>query len=1044
MTISKKDDTYYVEGKLYNQENLLKDIKRGVVKLSTDNPNSTIYIDGTSYNIEKHWLEIAKKYFNVEQNDLNAISYLKSGFFGYFNEIASNEVKNATYHRNVLYDEHFLNTASFPKSILNFARLNNIPLLTAKPSKMLINFAVKKSDLLNSSMKQELTIENTIGNTILKNYEIIIDKKYDFTIKNYIFRLPYDVQILISETTSDEKVITARYQVDNNFPFLEVNTPYIDVWQDSYNGEKYVFFKLDVFQMECEDYIFDVSSTDTINKLFYTIEFSNQLAYFEVYYIYNDKTIKLNTYFNNTFTPRNDEYFCYYTFIDDNKLQISFSNLPNTFRPGINSKIIIKAYSTKGSAGNISYLGDITYNFSNSTEEAFESLPVKVANVSEAEGGTDQLSNTEMKQLIIEQTQTRDNLITDNDLEIYFNNLNITQSINKSQIKFMKRRDDLLKRVYSAFLLLRDSNQKVMPTNTIPKIFFPNSFFKQEDLENEDELFIPEYTVFMYKPDIKSFIPIKDFRASDYFEDANGKILSSPSPEDKRTFYRIPYLLKLETSPILMTNYYNLFINKIFNLSYTYINNLITNVFSINSIKIKKEIELEKDRYSSSNTTVVDENLKDTYRISFNLNNSLTSTEEINKILVRAIFYSSTTNIKYGYIDFKRSEDSESEYYANLVTNRNFYKNNLVIYDSLYNESGEKAGSEDGGEPEVPIEEEIYIKFAILYKDSTIRNYNEDGEDSRNSDEVKDFLALAPKITDPNTSTSYHSYNINEYAVASIMKTLDNVKLFRNLGQMLNSIVTKGNSLKYDKYGNPLDINGNIVTDIKRQSSESGFFIEMLPVVGFDYFQLKYSDVYNLIEKYMEIIDTVMPRLENNTNVDIKFYNTFGPSNYYYLSKNIDESSNTINNIINYEYISKIDILLDMTIYLFEIITTEKDNEIKQFISDFIEECNINGVVPISNLLRLLETNFDIIKYIEYDGLSGDYSNELINKYQVINNKFTSFLDMSKEEIISYVPEYINLKKDATRNTMIDSSGKTIDLGISYDYVINITYKNPN
>ena len=88
--------------------------------------------------------------------------------------------------------------------------------------------------------------------------------------------------------------------------------------------------------------------------------------------------------------------------------------------------------------------------------------------------------------------------------------------------------------------------------------------------------------------------------------------------------------------------------------------------------------------------------------------------------------------------------------------------------------------------------------------------------------------------------------------------------------------------------------------------------------------------VYDLIEKYMEIIDTVMPRLENNTDIDIKFYNTFGPSNYYYLTKTVNESDNTINTIIDYEYISKIDILLDMTIHLFEVITTEKDNEIKK------------------------------------------------------------------------------------------------------------------
>jgi len=49
---------------------------------------------------------------------------------------------------------------------------------------------------------------------------------------------------------------------------------------------------------------------------------------------------------------------------------------------------------------------------------------------------------------------------------------------------------------------------------------------------------------------------------------------------------------------------------------------------------------------------------------------------------------------------------------------------------------------------------------------------------------------------------------------------------------------------------------------------------------------------------------------------------------------------------------------------------------------------------------------------------------------------------MTKDEIIEYVPEYINIKKDATRNTTVNDNGETVDLGVTYDYVINITYKN--
>jgi len=1021
------NNTYYVDGKVYTEDSLIQDIQKGELIVTTNNPKTTINVDSTSYNIESHWLEIASKYFNIDQSNTEAINFLKAGFFGYFNEIAANEVKNAVYHRKVLYNEHFLNTASFKNSILNFAKLYNVPLLSSTPASMSITFAVKKTDLINSSMKTE--IEST-SLSKLKTYEIIVDKDYDFSIQNYIFKLPYNVQIIIAETTdADNPSFSAVYKDDGTFPFMKLDNPYITTWQDTVSGEPYIFFIFDIFQMELSSTAVTIDTSDTIDSLFYNISFSDQLAYFEVWYFHNSIEVKLNTYFNNTFTPRNDEYFCYYNFIDDGKLQISFSNLSNNFRPASNSTILVKTYTTKGKEGNLNYLGEVTYNFSNSSSTSFSKMAVQVATVNQSFGGKNELTTTEMKQTIIEEIKTRNSLITDSDLEIYFKNLN-NVSLNNSEITFMKRRDDLLKRVYSAFLLLRDSNQMLIPTNTIPKIFIPDSFF--EDCV-EGEYFIPEYTTFIYYPEIKTFIAVKDFNKADFFVDSKGISYSYPIAEDKRIYYKIPYLLKLENDPILMANYYSLYINENFNLTYLYINSSNTKTFSINTVNIKKEIELE-------NT----ENTKDTYRVSFNLNTSLTTSDELDKILIRGVLYNSKTNSKYGYIDFKRTSNSDSEYYGNLITNRKFSNNKLTLYNSLYNELGKPAGSEDGASPEVVINEDVYMKIGILYKDDSIqRTYSEDGDDSRNLEDVKDFLVSAPVYKNLSTDEEYTEYNINDYVIINVSKTSNDINLFKNLSKYLNSIVGKGTSLKYNKFGQALNLNGDVVTNIEEQTSEFGYFIEMLPVISFDYFQLKYDSVYSLIDKYLEMISNVSTKLENNTDIDLKFYNTFGPSNYYYLSKSTVEGVNTSEDeIINYEYISKIDVLLDLTIYLYSTATDSLDKSIKQFISEFIEECNTSKLVPISNLLRLLEMNFKVIKFIEYNGLSGEYSSALVNTYQKIENRFTSFNDMTKDEIIEYVPEYINIKKDATRNTTVNDNGETVDLGVTYDYVINITYKN--
>lgn len=827
--------SYYIDGKLYDETKLLQDIDNGILKVTSFNPKSTIEVNATSYNIEDNWLEISKKYFEVDQENEEAINFLKAGFFGYFNEVASNEVKNSVYHRNVLYNEHFLNTASFSNSIMNFAKLSNIPILTSRPSSMTISMAVKKIDLLSSPMKREL--DTSLLNKI-KTYEIIMERFYDFSIKNFMFRLPYDVQILISETDNlGQPLVTAKYLIDDNntFQYFEPESPFITVWEENVSGEDYYFFLFDVFQMESVSKSYTISEVGDFESLYFTVPYTNQLAYFEVFYYFNDKVVKLNTYFNNTFTPRNDEYFCYYSFLEDDTLQISFSNIVNTFRPALNSMLEIICYTTYGAAGNLNYLGKVNYNFSNSYDESFSKMAVQVATVTRPSNGKDRLTTTEMKQLIIENNTTMDNLITEPDLDIYFNNLNNT-TINNSKLQFIKRRDDILRRIYSAFILLKDTNDMVIPSTTIPRIFIPNDFFMYQD-----DKYIPEYTTFIYNPKVNTFLPVKNFKKSTYFTDKNGYNHNSPLAEDEKIYFRIPYLIKFEEDPILVANYYNFYINKSFKLDHNYINTTFNVKYSITEVNIKKEIELEKDQYDI-NGILIEENLRDSYRVTLKFNSQLTIEDEIQKVVIRAVLYSKETNEKYGYFDFNRINNSDSEYYANLITNRKFYKNKLTLYDCLYNRVGQKKGSEEGTFPEVLVDEDLYLKIAVFYKDEeNSRVYNSYSEDSPELAIIKDFLDLAPELKSNTTDEYYNEYDINDYLILGIMETKGYFQLFKNLSKFLNSVITKGTYYSFDQFGNRIGEDGNYVDTIEKQGTESGYFIEMLPVVGFNYFQYKFD-----------------------------------------------------------------------------------------------------------------------------------------------------------------------------------------------------------
>src|SRR5699024_9505471 len=111
-----------------------------------------------------------------------------------------------------------------------------------------------------------------------------------------------------------------------------------------------------------------------------------------------------------------------------------------------------------------------------------------------------------------------------------------------------------------------------------------------------------------------------------------------------------------------------------------------------------------------------------------------------------------------------------------------------------------------------------------------------------------------------------------------------------------------------------------------------------------------------------------------------------------------------------------------------------------------IEANNESGIIPISNLISLLEANFDVIRYIEFNGITGKYADNVSNKYQKIIAKDIDLKYMDKEEVIEYVPEYINVKKQLRDNWVTIEDPETslthqVSVGKRYENIINITYE---
>ena len=1030
---------------------------------SKEDFSSVVTVNATSYNVEDHWLRLASKYFNIDFDDnystsnKNSLSLLKTGLFGYINEISSHEIKNAVFHRNILYDEHFLNSASFPQSIYNFAKLYNVPVSTSHPAHMMVELIINKDELINNPIKTEILNSESISSTALKTYQLILNRNNEFGIEKFKYLLPYDVIINMKQINSNDYNITASYDfTSSKFPYEdEILSPYIKVYQEIVNGEKYIIFALDVYQMERSTQTFNIMSEDISDNLFYTTSFTNQLAYFNVYYTYKNETSLLNLYFNNTYNPTDsDEKYCYYSFLDNDKIQISFSSLPNSFRPRYNSIITVECMTTYGSEGNFSYKGEISFSISDINNNSFGKINATVVPLTDSANGSDSLTTTQMKQKIIKEIVTRDSLITDNDLSIFFTDLNNNNSVNESFIKFFKKQDDFLRRIYNSFLLMRESTKKVIPTNTAKYLYLSERNDDNNDYINKIPIIskngscvYPEFSIIRCKmrdTDNKDFIPTFEYVGNILTEEdrqriVNDNVLPLKSTDPYYLYYICPFLIKIDKQPVLRASYFRMDYNNTVNVNYKYTNNKITTSLIVNKITIEKENNFNitnikkteegvaKETYNILEKPLSENNIvisSDTYKISFTLNSDSPIDDIISNIKVRGILMSSKNNEVYGYFEFNRSKDlfndpslPDNLFEGRLSTDRTFNDSSkLNLKDSLYDKNGNVINN-------VFIEEDLILKVGILYKNEN-NSYTEYDEDIT---EINLFKDEFKKIWQ---DTGEH---IKDYVLALSVECSESIYLYKNISDVMSSIVTRtlynANTDKYEQVSVDYVAPNNKICEFKT---------ELVPLVGMQYFLYNYEEIYKIINSYIKILETASSRLENNTEIDLKFYNTYGPTNHYY-TENSNSSIDTENGDLMTN-LGRTDILFDFKIHLYEEIDDTTDENIKQFISDYVEASNENDIIPVSNLIRLLETNFAVIKYIEYNGLSSDYQESLSNKYQKIKNIHTNFLEMTKQEIIEYVPEYINIKKNLKNYVVKNGDDMDINLGKKYEFIVNITY----
>lgn len=1069
------------------------------------------------YDIQKQWLEkIAPKYL-----DMDNINHLKVGLFGYLNEIMATELRQDIAHRNFLYDETFLNTASMAKSIYNKAKSYNYEISLAKPASCTILFSIKQESILEFGERLTDSHGYYTG-----EYRFKIDKDNEFFMGQYSFMIESNIYITATKLSSGSYSYTARYDFSDTRNlkgrFSGENNPYISTWvdRDKDLGD-IVTLRINIYQVSKSSTLYENYSSDLSDNLFFDTKYKNNLCDFQVEYTSFNETTILGTYFNDTFTPTEDKY-CYYSF-DNNVLTTYFSGLPAQFKPAINSKLKVIIYSTLGSEGNINFEGNVRYDFSNYNSDIDYVISILV----QPTGGNNMPSKTEIKQDLMYEFLTRDNLITEFDLNNYFNKLIKEEVVNASSMLFIKKRDDVLKRCYAVYLLLKDPRGYIIPTNTIDLTFllninknhsvpagqtivyddneyvlwndtakslitnFSGKFYRfGTDIDNvyipydsrydefKDQLTIhsngfykifkernvgedsytlteyvpineellrillnlpskdsPEYnpyndinindltlndkisildgrTIYSFKDDLELYViysedllvydtilrPFvvnkRDFRADNKTDDINNYKLSYILPFSIYYFKEAPQRAIFVRNSIDRDYYYN----------YNFVNSNIPAEFIMSPMNVKRdsisfntceESESEVDPLEKTTTTIstssdgtrrilnkkiYDENDRliydkdliyreideiHEYKLEFSLdttyNKDLVVGNEkagINKEVICRCLIKNNKGIYNGYFDFDCETDNKKIIYsAKLVTNDEInYSRKLMLIDCIKDVHKEQVDGTDinigDTFPKYELDPKCTFEIVFLVKDDKYDPI------------LPDCLANMP--------------DLKGYTVATKLENTVPISLFTIVNDVINPVLQF--RTQYTTYDN----DGLVAEE---DFINKGFNLLGIPVLGRHYFNNYnvYKEFFELFEIYYDVLLENFDKLENNTNIDMKFYNTYGRSKHY-------SSYST-------------DITLQLTIKLAnETYTTDLDLKIKKAIIDFVNETNnnTNQIFAISNLIRTLERTFPDIKYIEFENIDG-------LDVQKITKDYPEIKDLTKEQLINYIPEYLNI-----------------------------------
>lgn len=907
-------------------------------------------ISSDIYELSDYINKLQSKFMNIQEDTLSL------GMFGYLSEVNSSMLQNSVIMASEYANESIPVKAKFEKNIITHALSLGIDKINATPATMDVWLVLPESMVLQR----------------MQNNKFVLYRDIKINIEDYEYHIDYDITINRNGLPDGSFVYTALYNIDKNNPLSDITNPYLPpVGRISNGNEHLLVLTCTIRQVEYHKIYKKILTDNPIENKTITFSYESQLAAFDIDVVEGNKKIHLTPVYDGLQDYTVDN-FCNYNYIDANTIRVKFNK--DSYEPKINCDITVNLYQTAGSDGNFTYKDDVIIE-PESEYFNYDNMYILVKPLSDSLYGIDKKSIDDIKKIIPKEALSRGNITNLTDLNNFFNSIDN----DNCKLYFYKKRDNQLERLYYSYILFKNENI-IMPTNTLDVYVNPYDF----DIMNESSLILKPGNIIQYSKDMANATILAEAPEIEY--DEHGEPIDPVDEYGNPLFtYVNPFLCVINKNPLYVSYYLNI-INTNKYVDFDYINqNSKVQFISQSGLKWKREYFTDRDTYKL-NIPIAQNINNDFGFVKYDEEGNITGCD----VRVFAVFYGKDGNpLRYAEAEVQDFDPAEFVYNfkLSLTTDDEIDNANRIKIKGLYDIG---TTNPSHGFMTENVKTKIFVTAKLP-----------EGEYGR-----QDIDKIVPGLEGYTLCNTYDIVNgLNFfYNYTHIMTSA--LKLYKNDSDKIKTILGTSTAMLGRAilgYSLPTGVDnrsallgnallGYAILGFDLPNMNVSYGIRKMPLIRYDYInsEERIQQFIKELEIRKNYIEYCLEVLEDSFGIDLKFFNTYGPSEMFHITEG--------NNI------DKVNLSLKFKIKLVNISDRYVKDYIVTDIKDYIEDINEITDLHIPNLITQITNKYrEQLVYFEFVGI-----NNYGPGYQHIYNP--------EDEIGNRVPEFLNI------NTKLDGT----------------------